>query len=1519
MMVKRFSAALVALSLLGASALWSDAAHAQCVSLTTVGVASTQNFDTLSSAGTSNIAWADNSTIPGWYSTRTTYNSATGSSNAGSLYSFGVAGTNPITDRALGGVASNGTGTFYWAACFTNNTGAPLTAVDVSYNGEQWRNGGNATAHVLQAQVQVANAGVITDADTPSSGWLLVSTLDFTSPVATATAAALDGNLPANRQARSASVVAPIAVGQEFWIRWVDVNEAGNDHGLAIDDLSITPQGAGAPVPGLSINDVAVTEGNAGTVNAVFTVSLNLPAGPGGVTFDIATADNTATTANNDYNANSLAAQTIPQNSSTYQFTVVVNGDPTVEPNETFFVNVTNVVGANVSDGQGTGTINNDDVVITNIHDIQGPGASSPIVGASVTTTGIVYAIRTNGYFIQNLGADNDADPATSEGIFVFTGGAPPAAVVIGAQIQVTGTVVEFVPASDPLQPPLTEIGSVTATTQLSVGNPLPAPTPLTAVFPSPAGAFDQLERLEGMRVSVAAFTVNSGSNGNVNETAATGSNNGVFHGFVAGAVARSQRESGIQPPDPPPAGTIPPIPRWDGNPELIRVDSDALPGTTALLVGFGQTVNNLVGPLDYGFRRYTIFPEPGSNPTVSGSIAASVVTAPTASEVTIASYNLQRFFNDVNDPGVSEPVLTATAFNNRLNKASLGIRNNLRTPDIVGVIEVENLATLQALATRINNDAVAASQPNPMYVAYLTEGFDVGGIDVGFLVKTAPAFGATPRVAVTEVVQELAGSLFTNPDTSTETLNDRPPLRLTGVVTRSTGQSYPLTVIVNHLRSFIGSTDTAPGSNGWATVSQRVLAKRHAQAVDLANFVQTRQTTNPNEQIVLVGDFNAFEFNDGLGDSMGTIAGIPSPDNTTAVLNDGADLVNPDFDNLFDTVPAAGRYSYNFDGVAQTIDHALVSATVLAGTVAPRVEHAYINADFPEIERSNAASPNRLSDHDPLVVYLTPSGFVPIDLSVVKTTSNPAPVAGGANFTYTVTVANGGPQPAANVVMTDVLPAGVRFVSLATPAGWTCTTPAANTNGTVSCNIASQPVGTASFPIVVNLDPAVPNGTTISNTASATTASVDSNPANNSGSVAVNGTINADLSVTLTDTPDPVVAGTQLTYVATLTNNGPSDAPNASITLPLPAGTSFVSAVADNAGTCNAASPVVCSWAGPIVSGATRSTTIVVAVAPAQSAALSATATASLTPAGGDPNTANDTATATTAVAVQADLSITLTDAPDPVTAGNQLTYTAIVTNAGPSDATAVVVNLPTPAGTSFVTGTVTGGGSCAAGISCTIGGSMAPGSSRTLTITVLVAPSVLDGTVINAAATVTAGSPDPNGGNNSASTTTNVIAVADLVINLTASVPQVLINVPLTFTATSQNLGPSDAQNVSITLTLTPDFRYSSHVATGATCTTPQIGTTGAIVCTWAGATAPGVTRTLSVVAYSNNEGNTAVSASTTSATTDPVANNNAGSLAVVVGFPFNEIPTLSQYGLVLLGLLMGLIGFATVRRQS
>jgi subtilisin-like proprotein convertase family protein len=115
-------------------------------------------------------------------------------------------------------------------------------------------------------------------------------------------------------------------------------------------------------VNNLTIDDVTHNEGNSGPTTYSFTVSLSSPAPAGGVTFDIATANNTATIANNDYVQKSLTGQTIPAGSSTYTFDVTVNSDVTFEPDETFFVNVTNVTNATISDGQGLGTITNDDV-----------------------------------------------------------------------------------------------------------------------------------------------------------------------------------------------------------------------------------------------------------------------------------------------------------------------------------------------------------------------------------------------------------------------------------------------------------------------------------------------------------------------------------------------------------------------------------------------------------------------------------------------------------------------------------------------------------------------------------------------------------------------------------------------------------------------------------------------------------------------------------------------------------------------------------------------------------------------------------------------------------------------------------------------------------------------------------------------------------------------------------------------------------------------------------------------------
>ena len=116
------------------------------------------------------------------------------------------------------------------------------------------------------------------------------------------------------------------------------------------------------------------------------------------MTFDIATADGSATVADNDYTANSLTGQTIPAGNSTYTFSVSVNGDATAEPNETFFVNVTNVTGATVVDAQGLGTIVNDDAAVTRIHDIQGSG------GTSAAGTFTVEAIVVGDYQTQGSG-----------------------------------------------------------------------------------------------------------------------------------------------------------------------------------------------------------------------------------------------------------------------------------------------------------------------------------------------------------------------------------------------------------------------------------------------------------------------------------------------------------------------------------------------------------------------------------------------------------------------------------------------------------------------------------------------------------------------------------------------------------------------------------------------------------------------------------------------------------------------------------------------------------------------------------------------------------------------------------------------------------------------------------------------------------------------------------------------------------------------------------------------------------
>jgi hypothetical protein len=592
--------------------------------------------------------------------------------------------------------------------------------------------------------------------------------------------------------------------------------------------------------------------------------------------------------------------------------------------------------------------------VTRTIAEVQGSGALSPWAGTTQTVRGVVTAVRSDGFYLQ-MPAPGDGDPATSDGVLVFTGaGRVPASVAAGVDACVTGRVVEFRPGAEGTAT-ITELGSPLSIAAIGGGRPVPEATPITAatVTGSPDEVRGRLEALEGMRVGIATMTVVGPTLGSVNEAAATAASSGVFYGVPAD-VGRPMREAGVEPWAVPltcAAGADCALPAFDGNPERIRVNSKALSAGVGTDVAAGATVTGLVGPLDFGFNTYTVLPEPGF--VVSPQPAFTAVSPARAGEITIASWNMERFYDTVDDPDVDDVVLTPAAFETRLEKASRTIRQVLRTPDVLAVVEIENLSALQALAARVDADAAAAGEPAPRYRAYLEEGNDVGGIDVGLLVKE--------DVRVFAVEQVGGEATFANPDTgAAEVLNDRPPLVLRAKVHRPVGGRFTFTVVASHLRSL---NDVALGS----ATGRRVRAKRNAQAEFLASLVQDLQVERPEEPILLVGDFNAFPVNDGYVDVMGTILGRPTPPEQVVVA--GRDLVNPDLASLVETMPAGERYSFVFDGNAQALDHAVANAE-LAPWVS-RVEFGRSNADFPETARNDPSRPERASDHDGLVTYL--------------------------------------------------------------------------------------------------------------------------------------------------------------------------------------------------------------------------------------------------------------------------------------------------------------------------------------------------------------------------------------------------------------------------------------------------------------------------------------------------------------------------------------------------------------------
>jgi predicted extracellular nuclease len=657
------------------------------------------------------------------------------------------------------------------------------------------------------------------------------------------------------------------------------------------------------------------------------------------------------------------------------------------------------------------------------ISQIQGSGNASPVSG-SVTTTGIVTGVKSNGFFLQMLDP-GDANPSTSDGVFVFTSAAPPAGAAVGNSVCVTGTVAEFVPASDPGTPSLTELTSPTVSV-ISTGNSLPSFHTITAAE-TQVNDVNNLEKFEGMRVHVDSLTASAPTGGNIDEINARSTSFGDFYGVITG-VARPFREPGIEVPypvpTPYPSGAAPAsVPIFDANPERIRVNSLGLVGSVDLQVASNAVVTGITGPLDYGFRTYTIDTDPPSvtaTPLMTGGVTLTPVPAPTARELTIGSFNMQRFFDTTDDPTVSDAVLCSPgdprpactnpgAFQDRLNKASLTIRNVMNSPDVIGIEEMENLTTLQAVATKINTDA----GPGTNYTAYLVEGNDPGGIDVGFLVKTQA--NSQTRITVNSATQYNKTEQWVDPsDGATKNLNDRPPLVLRASIVQPSGATLSFSVVVNHLRSLGSVTlSTNPGAH--------TRVKRNLEAASLARLINEMQNGGPNgirmapfdDNIVSVGDYNSFQFNDGYDDVMGVVKGTPAP--ASQVVESSADLNNPDMTDLIDTLPVDQKYSYTFGGNAQALDHTIANPNMMARF--SRFAYARMDADFPDSLRNDPNRPERSSDHDTEVAYFAMAIAPTAANGVVSgrlTDPNGVPIAGvivnlsGTQNRKSITDANG-------------------------------------------------------------------------------------------------------------------------------------------------------------------------------------------------------------------------------------------------------------------------------------------------------------------------------------------------------------------------------------------------------------------------------------------------------------------------------------------------------------------------------
>jgi predicted extracellular nuclease len=582
------------------------------------------------------------------------------------------------------------------------------------------------------------------------------------------------------------------------------------------------------------------------------------------------------------------------------------------------------------------------------IYNIQGSGATSPLAGQTVITSGVVTKLLNNGFFMQD--PTGDGNPATSDGILVFTSTAPVAPAVVGNLVQVTGTVVEFSTGSSTL----TEIGSVTSITLLGSGQI----TPTLVSLPLAAG--DSLERFEGMLVRIdGALTVQQ------NYFQAR------YGQLTVGAGGRHETPTNRYRP-----GSVQAVELADlqARSRLLLDDGSSLQNTNptayALANGVpraGDLVNNLVGVLDYGPATATAS-GPGLyrlQPTEAPAFAIAnqrlAAPPPAGGNVRLGSMNVLNFFTTFTDG--------TTAAGGTGQGCTLGgatSAGNCRGANSLTEFQRQRAKIVLALAA-MNADAVGLMEIQNNGNTAAQNLVDALNAQVGagtYAVVPVPAAGTGDdaiRVAMIYKTGKLA--LIGAPASDTAAINNRPTLAQTFAA--ANGEKF--TLVVNHLKSksscpavnapdAAGNLDIGDGQGCWN-------AQRLQQAARLRTFVAQLQSTSGSNDVLLVGDFNAYAQEDPIYD----------------LISNGYVDQSGRFEQL--------GYSYVFDGTAGRLDHAITTATL-----SPKVMgavHWHIDADeglaqdynleFKQPACATCAPdpydgtvPFRASDHDPVLLGLS-------------------------------------------------------------------------------------------------------------------------------------------------------------------------------------------------------------------------------------------------------------------------------------------------------------------------------------------------------------------------------------------------------------------------------------------------------------------------------------------------------------------------------------------------------------------